>query len=73
MRAATFCVKVLVGCAALSAAAQPAQAGWLDSLLGKSSVPAEAASGDPGQRIWRIREFAWVLGSRRSNACMKRE
>jgi hypothetical protein len=40
---------------------QPAQAGWLDSILGTRPAAVEGVrSGQPGQRVWRIKEFMTV-------------
>ncbi len=53
-------LKLFVGGAALLASAQPAQAGWLDTLFGKPAAQTEAAQAGPGQRLWRIHEFTTV-------------
>jgi hypothetical protein len=49
---------------------QPVQAGWLDSILGTRPAAAEAVKpGQPGQRVWRIKEFMTIeLVAREANS-----
>ena len=64
-------LKLALCCGVLLGGSLPAQAGWLDSLFGTGSVPAEAAKAGPGQRLWRLKEFtALDVGDlRRAAAC----
>jgi Short C-terminal domain len=57
MKRTTLSLKLLVCGAALAAGSLPADAGWVDSLFGKSAAPADTAKANPGQRVWQIREF----------------
>jgi hypothetical protein len=52
-------LKVLVCCGVLLCTAPSAWAGWMDSLLGKSSATTEQQAA-PGQRLWRLAEFTRI-------------
>jgi hypothetical protein len=66
-----FAIKLLAVSGVLIAGSlQPAQAGWLDSILGTRPAAVEAVRpGQAGQRVWRIKDFMTVeLVAREANS-----
>jgi len=53
-------LKLLLCCGVLLGGTLPAHAGWVDSLLGKGRLQADASKASSAQRVWRIKEFTTI-------------